>query len=104
MAYELVVLSSGALHKSADDLVPEVTTAIAADGRWARFFEVRMAAGPTVNIEPEPGKPGRYRVAVDWGTQHATTQAGSLTASIEAADKLAGTFYDIRNQLAGGSP
>jgi len=99
MAYELMVLNSG-LHKSVDELAPEVTAAIAAEGHWTRFFEVRIAAGPTVKIERCPGSVEGYRVAINWGTQEATTEADSLPLSIQTADRLAKVFYDARNQAS----
>jgi hypothetical protein len=93
MAYDLEMLNSG-VRKTADDLAPEVKTAIAANGQWTEFFEVRMAAGPTVTIEGE--SQSSYRVTVGWGTQQATTGAKSLSMSIQAADRLAKVFYDVR--------
>ena len=39
------------------------------------FFEVRMAAGPTVTIEGDSPSPEGYRVTVGWGNQQATTHA-----------------------------
>jgi hypothetical protein len=39
-------------------------------------------------------------VTVEWGTQQATTQAESLPMSIQAADRLAKVFYDVRNQAS----
>ena len=72
----------------------------AAEGHWTRFFEVRIAAGPTVKIERCPGSVEGYRVAINWGTQEATTEADSLPLSIQTADRLAKVFYDARNQAS----
>jgi hypothetical protein len=99
MTYDLPVLNAG-MHKTAEDLTPEVTAAITANGNWTQFFEVRMAAGPTVTIEPDSDSSEGYRVTVGWGTQQATTQAESLPMSIQAADRLAKVFYDVRNQAS----
>jgi hypothetical protein len=99
MAYELMVLNSG-LHKSVDELAPQATAAIAAEGHWTRFFEVRIAARPSVKIERCPGSVEGYRVAINWGTQEATTEADSLPLSIQTADRLAKVFYDARNQAS----
>ncbi len=99
MAYDLEVLNSGT-HKTADDLTPKVSAAITANGHWTEFFEVRMAAGPTVTIEGGSDSSEGYRVTVEWGTQQATTQAQSLPMSIQAADRLAKVFYDVRNQAS----
>ena len=99
MAYDLEVLNSGT-HKTADDLTPEVSAAITANGHWTEFFEVRMAAGPTVKIEGGSDSSEGYRVTVEWGTQQATTQAESLPMSIQVADRMAKVFYDVRNQAS----
>src|SRR5664280_958363 len=105
MAYELMVLNSG-LHKSVDELAPEVTAAIAAEVHWTRFFELRIAAGPTVKIERCPGSVEGYRVAINWGTQEATTEADSLPLSIQTADRLAKVFttQGIKAAPSGDSP
>jgi len=96
MTYNLVVLNSG-VERSATDLEPEVARAITAEGHWTQFFEVRMAAGPTAEIHPLPEATDGYLVTVDWGAQHAMTHAPTLEIGIEAADRLAHVFYDMRN-------
>jgi hypothetical protein len=60
-----------------------------------------MPAGPTVTIECPSGSAERYRFTVDWGTQKATTEAESLSTSIQGPDRLAWVFYDVRNQAGG---
>jgi hypothetical protein len=97
MAYELEVLN-GQTRKTAEELVPEVTAAISANGHWTEFFEVRMAAGPTVTIEGSSPSSDGYRVTVGWNPQQATTEADSLLLAIQAADRLAKVFYDLRNR------
>ncbi len=89
---------NGQTHKTAEELVPEVIAAISANGHWTEFFEVRMAAGPTVTIESTSQSSEGYRVTVGWDTQQATTDANSLLLAIQAADRLAKVFYDVRNQ------
>ena len=97
MAYNLFVLNSGG-EMLASDLEPIAAEAIAGEGRWAQFFEVRMGAGPTVEIVPLPEGDDGYQVTVEWGTQYAKTHSSTLEMGIEAADRLALVFYDMRNQ------
>lgn len=95
VSYKLFVLNSG-VERSAADLEPEVADAIAAEGHWTEFFEVRMTAGPTASIRPLPESGDGYLVTVEWGAQNAVTHAPKVVASIEAADRLAHVFYDMR--------
>jgi hypothetical protein len=96
VTYSLFVLNSG-VEMSATDLEPEVARVIAAEGHWTQFIEVRMAAGPTVEIRPLPEADDGYMITVEWGDQHAMTHAPTLEVGIEAADRLARVFYDMRN-------
>jgi hypothetical protein len=95
VGYALKVIDEGT---SKDALLREVTDAIASRGRWERFSELRMAAGPTVRIEPLVGVEDGYRASVTWGSQEAAANVRGLSGAIETADRLAYTFYEIRNE------
>jgi hypothetical protein len=93
MAYQLQIL--GVIADAAPaSLMPEVGTAITADGFWERFAEVRMGAGPRVCITAD-GHDG-YQVLVSWGSQNGNLKAGTLRSAIECADRLAYAFYQMR--------
>ena len=47
----------------------DVEAAIAADGRWRAVAEVRMGAGPIVELARRGDDPGVIDVQVTWGTQ-----------------------------------
>jgi hypothetical protein len=94
MAYQLRVLDAIASTAPAS-LIPAIGTAIAADGCWEHFVEVRMSAGPAVCITA--GGQAGYKVAVTWGSQCGKLEVGSLESAIECADRLAHAFYQMRD-------
>jgi hypothetical protein len=97
VTYKPVILSDG-LDRSVAELVPEVGAAIGADGQWTRFFELRMGAGPTVLIKRLDAETDGFQVTVEWGTQKSETHSRGLEMAIEAADRMALVFYDVRNK------
>jgi hypothetical protein len=77
-------------------LAAEVAAAISDDGFFERFFEVRMAAGPTVHID-QPEEPFEiFRVVITWGTQQSEMLVHGLQPAIAAADRIAHSFYELR--------
>lgn len=99
--YILRVLGSFNRATPAAELAESVSQAISEHGRWEQFAELRMGAGPTVAIEltetPEPA----VRASVSWGSQAAQADVSSVEAAVEAADRLAYAFYEMREQQKG---
>jgi hypothetical protein len=76
----------------------EVAEALAADGAWEQFVEVRMGAGPTVRIEREASMPDVFDVEVTWGqAQVARSRVHGEDAALESADRLAHALYEVRS-------
>ena len=74
-----------------------VDRALEQHGRWEQFIELRMGAGPTVVIE-RVGASGTLRTRVSWGSQQGEAEIGSTPGAIEAADRIAVTFYEMRKK------
>lgn len=55
-----------------------------------------MGAGPTIQVLQLQGTQALYRVTIDWGSQSASLDVHEAERALEAADRLVGTFYDIR--------
>ena len=91
MDYEFNLLAPDHNH-----LAEEVEEAVDRDGRWEKFIEVRMGAGPIVGIEADPGTGTGYRVSVRWGSQVGSTEVLDLAGALEAGDRLAYVFYEMR--------
>jgi hypothetical protein len=81
-----------------DALGQEVAEAVARDGRWTKFVEIRMAAGPNICIEALDQRDDSFRVSVTWGSQSATSDVIGLAGAVEVADRLAFAFYEIREK------
>jgi hypothetical protein len=76
----------------------EVEAAIAANGSWEQFLDVRMGAGPTVRIDRLDAASATYDVMVTWGeAQAARSRVHGQDEAVRAADRLALALYDIRN-------
>jgi hypothetical protein len=86
VAYQLKILDAIA-GTEPDGLIPAIRAAIVANGCWEHFVEVRMSAGPTVQITA--ADQDGYEVSVTWGSQHGNLTARALQPAIECADRLA---------------
>jgi hypothetical protein len=97
--YKFQVLAS-ATGATPADLAESVSRAISERGRWEQFVELRMGAGPTVAIEPIETPEPAVRASVNWGSQAAHADVSTVEAAIEAVDRLAHAFYEMRKQQA----
>lgn len=95
--YVLQVLAS-VTGAAPADLAESVSQAINERGRWEQFVELRMGAGPTVAIELTETPQPAVRASVNWGSQAAHADVSTVEAAIEAADRLAHAFYEMREQ------
>lgn len=95
--YVLRVLSS-ITGATPADLAESVSQAINERGRWEQLVELRMGAGPTVAIELTETPQPAVRASVNWGSQAAHADVPTVEAAIEAVDRLAHAFYELREQ------
>lgn len=77
--------------------IAAIASAVGAAGRWEFFVELRMAAGPTVSVEPSPESHGGHVTTVTWGSQRACAVLDSIEGALAAADRLAFAFYEMRD-------
>lgn len=80
-----------------DALLNDVEQALAEHGSWRRFVEVRMGAGPTVEFERSSDLPSEVTAIVVWGSQRGEARLGSTKDALEAADRMATAFYEMRD-------
>lgn len=78
-------------------LEQELTESLATGRSWERFFELRMAAGPTVHVQLTSG--GHRLVIVTWGCQKAEAVVADVPAAVEVADRIAGMLYEVRRDV-----
>ena len=96
MTYDFSVLAG--TESAAALLRSEVAQAVAASGSWEGFIEVRMGAGPTVRINQLDQELDTFEVSVEWGAaQEGRSRVNGQQAAIEAADRIARAFYEIRD-------
>jgi hypothetical protein len=82
------------------DRLREIEQSLNTAGYWLYDLELRMGAGPTLEVKPDSERTG-YQVTVTWGSQRGEVLARTLERAVELAYRMSHDFLEARSDSAG---